>query len=151
MPNCELTNEDPLLVVLTLWLKNVLVKPALNVCRFVQVGVIACESAGAPSERRKVPAEPFTALSPMVPVGFAAETDEALQSAPKPVMSPLVSTCKHCVEPVIPVSVRLLKEPVEPLIGVEVIDVHCVGAAVAPVALHTNECAAIVGGIVVFS
>ncbi len=43
----------------------------LNVWVFVQVGVMACESAGAASERIGVAAVPFTAARPMVPVGFA--------------------------------------------------------------------------------
>ena len=35
------------------------------------VGAIDCDKAGAPSERKNVLAEPFTAVSPTAPVGFA--------------------------------------------------------------------------------
>jgi hypothetical protein len=42
-----------------------------KVCVPVHVGEIACDSAGAPSLRRNVVADPFTAESPTLAVGFA--------------------------------------------------------------------------------
>ena len=43
----------------------------LNVQLPVIVGDMACDSGGAPSLRRNVVADPLTAVSPTVPVGFA--------------------------------------------------------------------------------
>ena len=47
------------------------VMPPVNVCNPVHVGTIACDRAGAPSERKKVVAEPGTAVSPTEAVGLA--------------------------------------------------------------------------------
>jgi hypothetical protein len=44
---------------------------AVNVCTPLHVGTIACDNAGAPSERMKFVDTPFTAVSPIVPVGLA--------------------------------------------------------------------------------
>ena len=50
--------------------------PVLKMCNPVHVGTMDCESAGAPSERRKVVAEPLVAVRPIVAVGFAADVVE---------------------------------------------------------------------------
>src|ERR1051326_8457353 len=48
--------------------------PSLNWCTPVQVGAIDWSNAGAPSLRKNVPAEPFTALSPTEAEGVAPDT-----------------------------------------------------------------------------
>jgi hypothetical protein len=53
------------------------VSPALNVCKPVHVGTIACESAGAESEVIHVDAVPSTAVSPIVAEGFALPAEPA--------------------------------------------------------------------------
>ena len=47
------------------------VTPALNVCSPVHVGTIACDNAGAPSERIAVVATPAIVAKPIVAVGVA--------------------------------------------------------------------------------
>ena len=57
----------------------------LHMCNPVQVGAIATERAGAPSLRKKVLADPFTAVSPTLAEGFApVEVDEPAPSQATP-------------------------------------------------------------------
>jgi hypothetical protein len=50
-----------------------MVNPAANVCNPVHVGTIACDSAGAASDRMNVKATPLTAASPTLAVGLAPD------------------------------------------------------------------------------
>ncbi len=53
---------------------------------------MACDSAGAPSERKNVVADPLTAAKPMVPDGLAAPVILDPDNAPVAVIVPVAVT-----------------------------------------------------------
>lgn len=56
----------------------------VNVWSAVHVGAIACDSAGAASERMKVDALPFTVVNPMLLPGFAGPAPAGVPHTPSP-------------------------------------------------------------------
>jgi hypothetical protein len=128
--------------------------PVLKVCKPVHVGMMDCESAGAPSERINVDAEPLTAESPAVPVGFAPVAVEHVEQVTAFVASEYESGAENVVVAVCNSDQSTLDiSPVTPdaaLLNNEDVAVN-VGTAVAPVPFASTVLAAAVPKAVVIA